>query len=70
LHRGISILPLQVLSTVAARSEAPFLALQEGWTLLVRVGLHYRALAVEHEDSIVWFWVGPHAPYNRLIGAR
>jgi hypothetical protein len=35
----------------------------------VRVGLHYRALAVEHEDTIVWFWVGPHALYNRLVGA-
>jgi hypothetical protein len=36
----------------------------------VRVGLHYRALAVEHEDSVVWFWVGHHALYTRLIGAR
>lgn len=34
----------------------------------VRVGLHYRALAVEHEDCVLWFWVGPHALYNRLLG--
>jgi len=34
----------------------------------VRVGLHYRALAVQRENEIVWFWVGPHAEYNRLIG--
>jgi len=34
----------------------------------VRVGLHYRALAVQHEREIVWFWVGPHAEYNRLLG--
>ena len=27
----------------------------------VRVGLRYRALAVEGEDSIVWFWIGTHA---------
>jgi hypothetical protein len=33
----------------------------------VRIGLHYRALAVERENNVVWFWVGPHAVYNRLI---
>ena len=32
----------------------------------VRVGLHYRALAVEHENTVVWFWVGHHALYTRL----
>jgi hypothetical protein len=30
--------------------------------------LHYRALAVEHENSVVWFWIGSHALYNRLVG--
>ena len=35
-----------------------------------RVGLHYRALAVEQENAMVWFWVGTHALYNRLIGDR
>ena len=34
----------------------------------VRVGLHYRALAVEHGADVVWFWIGPHAEYNQLIG--
>jgi hypothetical protein len=34
----------------------------------VRAGLHYRALAVEHENSVVWFWIGSHALYNRLVG--
>ena len=35
----------------------------------VRVGLHYRALAVEQESDVVWFWIGPHAEYNRMIGS-
>ena len=35
----------------------------------VRVGLHYRAHAVEHESVMVWFWVGTHAEYNRLTVA-
>jgi hypothetical protein len=23
-----------------------------------RVGLHYRALAIDAEDGLVWFWIG------------
>jgi len=34
----------------------------------VRVGLYYRALAVEHEGDLAWFWIGPHAEYDRLLG--
>jgi len=33
-----------------------------------RVGLHYRALAVEADDILVWFWIGSHSEYDRLIG--
>lgn len=33
----------------------------------VRVGSNYRALGVRDEDSIVWFWIGPHAEYDKLI---
>jgi hypothetical protein len=34
----------------------------------VRVGLFYRALALEAEDDLVWFWIGRHDDYERLIG--
>ena len=33
-----------------------------------RVGLHYRALAVDAEDGLVWFWIGSHADYDKLLG--
>jgi hypothetical protein len=33
----------------------------------VRVSLRYRALGIEHTDGIVWFWIGTHAEYDRLI---
>jgi len=36
----------------------------------VRVGLHYRALAVEHGQDMVWFWIGAHAEYDRLISQQ
>jgi hypothetical protein len=32
-----------------------------------RVGLHYRALAVEDGSDFVWVWIGTHAEYDRLI---
>jgi hypothetical protein len=35
----------------------------------VRVGLHYRALAVERAEGLVWFWIGTHAEYDRLIAS-
>jgi hypothetical protein len=34
----------------------------------VRVGLHYRALAVEDGSDLVWFWIGHHTEYDRLVG--
>jgi len=33
----------------------------------VRIGLHYRALAVEAEDGLIWFWIGSHAAYDNMI---
>jgi hypothetical protein len=34
----------------------------------VRVGLHYRSLAVEDGADLVWFWIGTHAEYDKLLG--
>lgn len=33
----------------------------------VRIDLHYRALGVKEEETIVWFWIGTHQEYNTLI---
>ncbi len=32
-----------------------------------RVGLHYRVLGIEVEDGVLWFWIGSHAEYDRLL---
>jgi hypothetical protein len=32
-----------------------------------RVGARYRALGVEIESGILWFWIGSHADYDALI---
>jgi len=34
----------------------------------VRVGLHYRAVGIEAEEGVLWFWIGSHSEYDKLIG--
>lgn len=34
-----------------------------------RVSLAYRALAVRDGDDVIWFWIGSHADYDRLLGS-
>lgn len=36
----------------------------------VRVGAHHRALSVETDDGLLWFWIGRHDEYERLIAGR
>ena len=33
----------------------------------VRVGAHYRALGLDGPDTVVWFWIGSHAEYDKLV---
>jgi mRNA-degrading endonuclease RelE of RelBE toxin-antitoxin system len=33
----------------------------------VRVGAHYRALGREKPEGIVWFWIGPHTEYDKIL---
>lgn len=35
-----------------------------------RVGIHYRAMAVEDGSDLVWFWIGRHDEYEQVIGLR
>ena len=32
-----------------------------------RVGGGYRAVGVRDRDEMVWFWIGSHAAYDRLV---
>ena len=34
----------------------------------VRVGLHYRALGLAVSEGVLWFWVGSHAEYDKIVG--
>jgi hypothetical protein len=33
----------------------------------VRVSRTYRALAVEVRGDFLWFWIGTHADYDKLV---
>jgi hypothetical protein len=35
-----------------------------------RIGIRYRAVAVEDGSDIVWFWIGHHSQYDQIITGR
>jgi hypothetical protein len=34
----------------------------------VRVGLSYRAVGIDVPDGVLWFWIGAHGEYDRILG--
>jgi len=56
-----------------ANPEHPSLQLKSvGRFWSARVGLSWRALAVKvpESETLVWFWIGSHAEYDRLVGRK
>lgn len=52
-----------------ADSRHPSLHLKKvGRFWSARVGLRHRVLAVEAPDGLIWFWIGPHAEYDKIVG--
>ena len=37
-------------------------------TYSARVGISYRAVGARDGDTIIWFWIGSHAEYDRIVG--
>jgi hypothetical protein len=33
-----------------------------------RINRDYRAVGVRNNDTIIWFWIGSHDDYDRLLG--
>jgi hypothetical protein len=50
------------------REPGPFHFKKIGKYRSVRIGMHYRSLAVEVQDGLLWFWIGSHADYDRVLG--
>lgn len=36
----------------------------------VRVNIDHRALAIEADDGYIWFWIGGHVEYDRIVDAQ
>ena len=35
----------------------------------VRIGISWRALGVKKSNTMIWFWIGSHEEYNKLIAS-
>ena len=33
----------------------------------VRIGIDWRALGVVEDEAIIWFWIGSHAGYDKML---
>jgi hypothetical protein len=33
----------------------------------VRIDRDWRALGILESDEVIWFWIGPHAEYEKLL---
>ncbi|MGD0015934.1 MAG: hypothetical protein ABSC38_00195 [Verrucomicrobiia bacterium] len=66
--RAIADRCFALLKTNPAHPSLHFKKVGRFWS--VRVGIHYRAVAVESGNDLVWFWIGHHDQYERLIGHR
>lgn len=57
-----------LLKTNPAHPSLHFKRIGKLWS--ARVGINYRAIAVEDGADFIWVWVGPHDEYRRLIKQR
>ncbi len=55
----------QLLKADSRHPSLHFKKIGKLWS--VRVGAHYRALGLDKTEGVVWFWIGSHADYDRLI---
>ncbi|MGB0387678.1 MAG: hypothetical protein ACPGWR_22910 [Ardenticatenaceae bacterium] len=33
----------------------------------VRIGLNHRALAIQGSKGVIWFWIGRHDEYDKIL---
>jgi hypothetical protein len=67
LPRGVRDLAdknFPLLKTDPSHPSLHFKNLGKVWS--ARVGLHYRALAVDVDGGYLWVWIGSHAEYDKV----
>jgi hypothetical protein len=33
----------------------------------IRIGFDYRSLGLKNQDAIIWFWIGSHSDYEKML---
>ena len=33
----------------------------------IRIGFDYRVLGLKNQDAIIWFWIGSHSDYEKML---
>ena len=63
-------LPTNLPSALSTRNSALFFFKRVGKqqpVYSVRIGKGYRAIGILQKDVIIWFWIGHHDIYDRLL---
>jgi hypothetical protein len=55
----------QLLKSDSRHPSLHFKKIGDFWS--VRIGLHYRALGTAVDDGVLWFWIGSHADYDKIV---
>lgn len=55
----------ELLKADPRHASLHFKKVKEFWS--VRVGAHYRALGISESGGVLWFWIGTHGEYDKLI---
>ncbi len=55
----------KLLDSNSAHPSLNFKRVGKYWS--ARVGLEHRALAIKEGEDFLWFWIGEHDHYERLI---
>ena len=55
----------ELLKTSPEHSSLHLKKVGKYWS--ARVGIKYRVLGTEIQDGILWFWIGTHAEYDKLL---
>ena len=63
--RALADKNFQLLKADPRHPSLHFKRIERLWS--VRVGAPYRALGFDRPEGVVWFWIGTHADYDRLI---
>ncbi|HJR07838.1 MAG TPA: hypothetical protein VJ842_11295 [Pyrinomonadaceae bacterium] len=63
--RNLADKNFQLLKSDPKHPSLHFKKIGKLWS--VRVGANYRALGLDKPEGVVWFWIGSHADYDKLL---